>query len=131
MKLQQELFLSFLLDRLVLPAAGNAPSVRKNEFESQLDKSTWAQDLVEPNERPATPIQATARERDRDRTGAGSDSRELMLEVLSHFTRGRHAAADLWVNYDCNVEGEDVLERLVKFLSRVSPTSLRRLPVPR
>ncbi|GAA6025135.1 hypothetical protein JCM8202_005730 [Rhodotorula sphaerocarpa] len=127
LKLQQELFLSFLLDRLVLPAAGNAPSVRKNEFESQLDKSTWAQDLVEPNERPATPIQATARERDRDRTGAGSDSRELMLEVLSHFTRGKHAAADLWVNYDCNVEGEDVLERLVKFLSRgvypVNPAS--------
>lgn len=121
LKLQQELFLSFLLDRLVLPAAGFAPNVRKNELELQLDRSTWAQDLVDPSERPATPIQATSRDRERDRNGgSSSDARELMLEVLSQFARGKQAATALWINYDCNIEGEDVLERLVKFLSRVS-----------
>ncbi|POY71606.1 hypothetical protein BMF94_5391 [Rhodotorula taiwanensis] len=119
LKLQQELFLSFLLDRLVLPAAGFAPNVRKNELELQLDRSTWAQDLVDPSERPATPIQATSRDRERDRNGgSSSDARELMLEVLSQFARGKQAATALWINYDCNIEGEDVLERLVKFLSR-------------
>lgn len=121
LKLQQELFLSFLLDRLVLPAAGFAPNVRKNELESQLDRSTWAQDLVDPDDRPATPVQATSRDRERDRNGgSSSDARELMLEVLSQFARGKQAATALWINYDCNIEGEDVLERLVKFLSRVS-----------
>ncbi|GAA5972950.1 hypothetical protein JCM8115_005875 [Rhodotorula mucilaginosa] len=118
LKLQQELFLSFLLDRLVLPASGSAPSLRKVELETQLDRSTWAQDLVDPNERPSTPTAGSLRDRDRDRHGAASETRELMLEILSHFVRGKHAATDLWVNYDCNVEGEDVLERLVKFLSR-------------
>ena len=119
LKLQQELFLSFLLDRLVLPASGSAPSLRKVELETQLDRSTWAQDLVDPNERASTPTAGSLRDRDRDRHGAASETRELMLEILSHFVRGKHAATDLWVNYDCNVEGEDVLERLVKFLSRV------------
>ncbi|GAA5877623.1 hypothetical protein JCM3774_005361 [Rhodotorula dairenensis] len=118
LKLQQELFLSFLLDRLVLPASGSAPSLRKVELESQLDRSTWAQDLDELNERATPPPTGSVRDRDRDRHGAASETRELMLEILSHFAAGKHAATDLWVNYDCNVEGEDVLERLVKFLSR-------------
>lgn len=43
-----------------------------------------------------------------------------MLEIMSHFARGKHSMVDLWVNYDCNVEGEDLFERLIKFLSRVS-----------
>lgn len=41
LKLQQELFLSFLLDRLILP---NAAGIRKADLESQLDLSTWARD---------------------------------------------------------------------------------------
>jgi hypothetical protein len=34
-------------------------------------------------------------DRDRDRHGAASETRELMLEILSHFVRGKHAATDL------------------------------------
>ena len=48
------------------------------------------------------------------------EARELMLEILAHWARGRYEMVDLWVNYDCNIEGEDLFERFVRFLSRVS-----------
>lgn len=137
LKLQQELFLSFLLDRLVLPPSNVAPGTRKAEIEAQLDQATWAQSLAEPSSTAAKAVPANlttsggrstpvARERERserERDGRGSggaEAKELMLEVLSHFGRGRHAMAEFWTNYDCNVEGEDLFERLVRFLGRVS-----------
>lgn len=139
LKLQQELFLSFLLDRLILP---NAAGIRKADLESQLDLSTWARDSAPSasssgtagggpggdgspagSERASTPASLSASTRDRERSGAGAggpsaESRELMLELLAHLVRPRHSMVDLWVNYDCSVEGEDLYERLVKFLSR-------------
>ncbi|GAA5889769.1 hypothetical protein JCM6882_004317 [Rhodosporidiobolus microsporus] len=129
LKLQQELFLSFLLDRLItIPASAGPGAKSKAELESQLDRSTWAaQDSpAEPttpggNGRPGTPASlssSTNGGRERDRERGSSETRELMLEILGHYARGRYTMVDLWVNYDCNVEGEDLFERLVKFLSR-------------
>ncbi|BGP21002.1 GDP/GTP exchange factor for ARF [Rhodosporidiobolus nylandii] len=122
LKLQQELFLSFLLDRLILPppsSSGAAPN--KAEVENALDRSTWAADSSPAPEtsggRPGTPGSLNGRDRERERYGGG-EIRELMLELLGHYARGKYTMVDLWVNYDCNVEGEDVLERLIKFLSR-------------
>ncbi|CEQ40773.1 SPOSA6832_02437, partial [Sporobolomyces salmonicolor] len=114
LKLQQELFLSFLLDRLIQPLPSTAPGTRKADVESQLDRSTWAQD----DGAPSFGASPNGRERDRERGGAGQETRELMLEILGHFARGKYSMVDLWVNYDCNVEGEDLFERLIKFLSR-------------
>ncbi|GAA5949414.1 hypothetical protein JCM21900_004055 [Sporobolomyces salmonicolor] len=114
LKLQQELFLSFLLDRLIQPLPSTAPGTRKADVESQLDRSTWAQD----DGAPSLGASPNGRERDRERGGAGQETRELMLEILGHFARGKYSMVDLWVNYDCNVEGEDLFERLIKFLSR-------------
>ncbi|GAA5820135.1 hypothetical protein JCM3770_005386 [Rhodotorula araucariae] len=123
LKLQQELFLSFLLDRLILPNPSAASGVGKADVESQLDRATWAQDSALAGSGDAafdrgasTPLSASTRERERG--GPSAESRELMLELLAHFARGRYSMVDLWVNYDCNVEGEDLFERLVKFLSR-------------
>jgi len=118
LKLQQELFLSFLLDRLILPPS-ITPGTRKADVETALDRSTWLQDDGE-DRRPSS-ASPGSRERERDREkGPSAETRELMLEIISHFARGKHSMADLWVNYDCNVEGEDLFERLIKFLSRVS-----------
>lgn len=124
LKLQQELFLSFLLDRLILPNA--PPNVRKADLETELDRATWAQDSTDStaSARPSTPLSASVREKDRDRAGPSAESRALMLEILGHFVRGKYSMVDLWVNYDCNIEGEDLYERLVKFLSRVSQAVL-------
>ncbi|BGP52381.1 GDP/GTP exchange factor for ARF [Rhodotorula kratochvilovae] len=123
LKLQQELFLSFLLDRLILPSSSAASSVRKADLESQLDLSTWAQDSApsatgDSSSERGVPTPLSASTRERERGGPSAESRELMLELLAHFARARYSMVDLWVNYDCNVEGEDLFERLVKFLSR-------------
>ncbi|GAA6009496.1 hypothetical protein JCM10207_003803 [Rhodosporidiobolus poonsookiae] len=158
LKLQQELFLSFLLDRLVLPSSSSAAAAQgaktKADLETLLDRSTWAAaDAAAgagPGEgggggggaRPGTPSSLSSsvngrereRERDRERDRGGSETRELMLEILGHVARGKYALVDLWVNYDCSVEGEDLVERLVRFLSRgvypshPSPLSLSLAP---
>lgn len=118
LKLQQELFLSFLLDRLILPPS-IAPGARKADVETALDRSTWLKD--EGEDRRPSSASTVSRERERDREkGPSAETRELMLEIISHFARGKYPMVDLWVNYDCNVEGEDLFERLIKFLSRVS-----------
>lgn len=130
LKLQQELFLSFLLDRLVQPLSSTAPGARKAEIEAQLDLATWAKDASESGTNSLTASvngrdRERERERDRERGGLNTEARELMLEILGHFARGKYSLVDFWVNYDCNVDGEDLFERLVKFLSRVSLESLR------
>lgn len=128
LKLQQELFLSFLMDRLVLPLPSTAPGTRKAEMESQLDASTWGGEGRETG--TSTPQGGREREREREKESRGSaEARELMMEVMGHLARGEFALVDLWVNYDCNIECEDLYERVVKFLSRVSstqPTATRR-----
>jgi len=127
LKLQQELFLSFLLDRLILPPSV-APGTRKADVEIALDRSTWLKDEEEDRRPLSASTSGRERERERDK-GPSAETRELMLEIISHFARGKHSMVDLWVNYDCNVEGEDLFERLIKFLSRVSlPYSPRHNP---
>ncbi|GAA5880201.1 hypothetical protein JCM8547_006589 [Rhodosporidiobolus lusitaniae] len=131
LKLQQELFLSFLLDRLTLPPSSAASAKSKAEIESQLDRSTWAAQDSASSDGPATPGGGNGRpgtpsslsssvsgRADRERDRGSSETRELMLEILGNYARGSHTMVDLWVNYDCAVEGEDLFERLVKFLSR-------------
>ncbi|KAM0791993.1 hypothetical protein ACM66B_007105 [Microbotryomycetes sp. NB124-2] len=148
LKLQQELFLSFLLDRLVLAPSGVGPGARKGDVEAQLDLTTWAATVADVSKDKlaqqaggtgaaaggggggasggrSTPIGGGGRDRERSERDRGSfEAKELMLEILSNFGRGRHSMADYWVNYDCNVEGEDLFERLIRFLSRgVFPSS--------
>ncbi|KAK4046649.1 GDP/GTP exchange factor for ARF [Microbotryomycetes sp. JL201] len=130
LKLQQELFLSFLLDRLILAPSNVAPGTRKADIEAQLDVSTWASTFTNVAKDRAMQAAQTGgasggrstpvgRDRERSERDRGSfEAKELMLEILSNFGRGRHAMADYWVNYDCNLEGEDLFERLVRFLSR-------------
>ncbi len=116
LRLQQELFLSFLLDRLVQPLPSTAPGTRKAEVEAALDAATWAAE-GEPGLVTGKDRERWERERERSGREAG-EARELMLDILGHFARGRFDMVDLWVNYDCNVEGEDLAERLIKFFSR-------------
>lgn len=116
LKLQQELFLSFLMDRLLLPPASTPAGTRKAEIESALDASTWAGERVDQGSSTPTGTSRSTKE-GRDNV----EARELMMEVLGHLSRGQFAMVDLWVNYDCNIECEDLYERLIKFLSRVRP----------
>lgn len=138
LKLQQELFISFLVDRLVRPVGNAAALTRKGEMESELDASTWNVDesanmaiATQKNAHLSTP---TSERRSSGSLGQSvgpsstntryqplpvSESRDLMLEYLVQFARAPDFMTNLWINYDCNVDCEDLFERLVKFFSRV------------
>lgn len=128
LKLQQELFLSYLLDRLVVAPPSStpiAPGGRKVELENILDLNTWnSLDLIE-----STGINTgysngnggynlSSNGGGRERGGREAEARELMLETVGHFSKGDDLV-DIWVNYDCHIEGEDLFERMIKFLCRV------------
>lgn len=117
LKLQYELFVSFLLDRLVVPLPSTAAGTRKSEVESQLDQATWAAD-PSAEEMIGTPNSGPNNTREKEAREGSAEARELMLEILCHVARGSYGVVDLWVNYDCNIEGEDLFERLIKFLCR-------------
>lgn len=163
LKLQQELFLSFLMDRLIRPLPGsshnaNVGGPRKGEMESELDASTWnveetpamppftvnAQGAGGPMKSPHSGLSTPSGERrssgasssgaqisgrgDRAAavvqfSGPAQEARDLMLEYLAQYARAPEFMTNLWVNYDCNVDCEDLFERLIKFFSRVRPLS--------
>lgn len=115
LKLQQELYLSFLIERLT-PPANNLISAFNAEFsnENGSGDSPQASGVSTPN---------TSRERHLRSSGenifATGEVRELLMESLGHFTRDPSFMVDLWVNYDCNIDCVDLFEELVKFLSKV------------
>lgn len=140
LKLQQELFISFLVDRLVRPVGNASVHGRKGEMESELDATTW--NIDDNTSAAVTPIKNShllSPQGERRSSGnltqsvgpnpsharyqplPGSESRDLMLEYLVQFARAPDFMTNLWINYDCNVDCEDLFERLIKFFSRVSP----------
>jgi len=46
-----------------------------------------------------------------------------MLETLAQVASKPSFMVDCWVNFDCSTESEDMFERLIAFLIRVSITS--------
>ena len=148
LKLQQELFFSFLVDRLIRPAGSlTSAGARKGEMESELDAHTWnvAESPVSGHSSvtlAGTPMKSVHSLGGTERRSSGSltqsggpssggsrqqqavfthanEARELMLEYLAQYARAPDFMTNLWINYDCNVDCEDLFERLIKFLSRV------------
>ena len=70
-------------------------------------------------ERPSTP------KSNAHLPSVAADTRELMLETLGQLMLNRNFMVDLWVNFDCDPESEDVFERMVDFLAKVSPGARR------
>ena len=119
LKLQLELFLSFIVDRLVVPP--DAPPghlARKQEIEARLDGLTWR---AEPALKDFLYAQPVAQQQGREQwpsTGSFDSAKELLLELVAQVARRPQLARDLWANYDCDVECDDVFERLVRFFCR-------------
>ncbi|KAJ7197212.1 hypothetical protein GGX14DRAFT_471834 [Mycena pura] len=119
LKLQQELFLAFTIDRLAPPTL---PPGKKGNG------------LVTASPRPGTPTPATPvpgpPEVQQDgETGtatptrvlvapARGETRDLVLETLSQIARRPSFMVDLYVNYDCDINCENLFERLVEFLTK-------------
>ncbi|KAF8606445.1 Sec7-domain-containing protein [Ceratobasidium sp. AG-I] len=118
LKLQRELFLSFLVVRL-------EPTGPVNDGKQAGGKPGSGTDTPSGIARPGTPSLGTPRTPALGAPKAGAIPggvdpalRELMLETLVLISREPSFMVDLWANYDCDVNCEDVFERLIGFLTK-------------
>ncbi|KAJ7074218.1 hypothetical protein C8F01DRAFT_1099675 [Mycena amicta] len=116
LKLQQELYLAFTIDRLAPPLL---PPGKKG--------------TIINSPRPGTPVPGTPvlgpPEKDTE-TGAATptrvvlvtpargETRDLVLETLSQIAQHPSFMVDLYINYDCDINCENLFERLVDFLTK-------------
>ncbi|ORZ01929.1 hypothetical protein BCR41DRAFT_342440 [Lobosporangium transversale] len=121
LKLQQELFLSFLLDRLSPPASALKPLPFNPDF-GDPPRSIVNTPEPESSSRAGSPnpsLKSSKGER-LDTTVAQGEVRELLLECLGQFARAPTFMVDLWVNYDCGLDCGDLFQDMIKFLTRNS-----------
>ena len=123
LKLQQELFLAFTIDRLA-PSAPTRAQIASMIQQRGLSSSPRPGTPVPGTPGPSTPVVSEIEENASPAkpaiTPAKGETRELMLETLSHIARYPGFMVDLFVNYDCDVNCEDLFERLVDFLTKVT-----------
>jgi brefeldin A-resistance guanine nucleotide exchange factor 1 len=140
LKLQTELFLSFAMDRLAPPITILPPKVQLSIKTGGHDRKNVSQPGTP---RPDTPLsgdsavdslipeefsqgEQTPPASRRTVMPAKGLTRELMLETVGFIGRRSTFMVDLWVNYDCDVNCEDIFERLIGFITRVRGTSVIR-----
>lgn len=118
LKLQQELFLAFTIDRLAPPAP--LSSVRKGALTPTPGTPSSASPLLtatdigpESAKSVATPRPPVAP------APARGETREIMLETLNQISRHPSFMVDLYVNYDCDPNCDNMFERLIGFLTQV------------
>ncbi|KAG0329161.1 GDP/GTP exchange factor for ARF [Dissophora globulifera] len=121
LKLQQELFLSFLLERLSPPAFALKPLPVNPDF-GEPHRPTVATPEPEAGSRTGSPSPSTKSSKGdkQDTTTAHGEVRELLLECLGQFARSPTFMVDLWVNYDCGLDCSDMFQEMIKFLTRNS-----------
>ena len=127
LKLQQELFLAFTIDRLAPPIP--LSSVRKGVLTptpstpSNSSPLLTATEIGPESRKPvATPRPPVAP------APARGETREIMLETLKQISRHPSFMVDLYVNYDCDPNCDNMFERLIEFLTQVGIRILSLLP---
>ncbi len=121
LKLQQELFVAFTIDRLAPPP----PVGSKN--------TNLVQKTLTGSPRPGTPVPSTPLlgppEYDPEKipttprllvAPARGDTRELLLETVTQISRHPSFMVDLYANYDCDMNCENMFERLIEFAAKVA-----------
>lgn len=121
LKLQQELFLAFTIDRLVAP------------FQDPHGKGSKKGQYVSP--RPGTPATPNTEDGRSDAEKihanfhisskvhappARGGLRDLILETLGQISDQPSFMVDLYTNYDCDINCENLFEKLIDFLTHVS-----------
>ncbi|KIK98831.1 hypothetical protein PAXRUDRAFT_823441 [Paxillus rubicundulus Ve08.2h10] len=118
LKLQQELYLAFSIDRLAAPPLLKPGITKRNQTNSPrpgasalstpiLGPVDTELDLEKGSPVPSRPPVQPAR----------GDTRDLMLEILSQISRHPSFMVDLYTNYDCDINCENLFERLIEFLT--------------
>lgn len=132
LKLQQELFLAFTIDRLALPSSTHP---KGSHAAALAGKRTYTGSPRTNTPRPGTPMLYSkggpdGEQQDQEFEGAAAPSRiliapargetrNLILETLSQISRYPSFMVDLYANYDCDINCENLFERLVDFLTKV------------
>ncbi|KAJ7632227.1 hypothetical protein FB45DRAFT_989797 [Roridomyces roridus] len=112
LKFQQELFLAFTIDRLAPPPP---PPGRK-----QPNNGLYAGSPRPGTPAPASPALAPPEAKPEHEAGtatptkavvppARGETRDLMLEILSQISRHPSFMVDLYINYDCDINCENLL----------------------
>jgi len=125
LKLQQELFLTFTIDRLtpppLPPGKGNALTASRSRGFSPSPR------LGTPNAN-TSPLLLPVDKPESDSTSTPSrllvppakgETRDLILETLSQIAGHASFMVDLYTNYDCDPNCENLFERLIDFLTKV------------
>ncbi|KAK7023901.1 SEC7 domain-containing protein [Favolaschia claudopus] len=119
LKLQQELFLAFTIDRLAPPAP--PPGKRAN--------GQYAASPRPGTPVPGTPILGPPEAKQDSESGvatpsrvlvapARGETRDLILETMGQISRHPSFMVDLYINYDCDINSENLFERLIDFLTK-------------
>lgn len=136
LKLQQELFIFFLIERLSSPTGPGAGNRNVSVDLDDEGKITFVSSRID-NEarvgtvevRSASPNMFLGKSTDYPRQSKNystseqlaitAEVRELLLESLLQFARMPTFMVDLWYNYDCDLTCGDLFEELIQFLSKV------------
>ncbi|UZJ57201.1 hypothetical protein CBS101457_006521 [Exobasidium rhododendri] len=129
LKLQYELFLNFLLDRLsptfplaLEPWKDEASNLLAMQRANLMDsRGVRRSDTPETPAAPPPPPMP----RSSDRAPAHGETREMMLEtlglLLGAYQPNRYnndSMLELWINYDCDVDCDNLFEKVIHFLCR-------------
>ncbi|KAF9199600.1 GDP/GTP exchange factor for ARF [Haplosporangium sp. Z 27] len=120
LKLQQELFLSFLLDRLSPPTFALKPLPPNPDFGEPPRPTVSTPDSNSSRAGSPSPSVKSSKGDKSETTVAHGEVRELLLECLGQFARAPTFMVDLWVNYDCGLDCGDLFQDMIKFLTRNS-----------
>ena len=121
LKLQQELFLAFTIDRLAPPLQPNlAIAGKKGAYSGTPRPGTPVTPKLKPHviDLGTEPEKGVASSRVSVAPAQG-ETRNLILETLTQISRHSSFMVDLFVNYDCDINCENIFERLVDFLTKV------------
>ncbi|KAJ8519864.1 hypothetical protein ONZ45_g3215 [Pleurotus djamor] len=115
LKLQLELFLAFTIDRLAPPPMNRAQALSKKS-------------AVPASPHPATPTLGPPPEPETEEGSATptrvlvaparGETRDQLLEALTQVSRNPSFMVDLYTNYDCDINCENMFERLIDFLTK-------------
>ncbi|KIY43680.1 Sec7-domain-containing protein [Fistulina hepatica ATCC 64428] len=118
LKLQQELFIAFTIDRL-------APYVPTAITRQYSDNAGGRKGML-ASPRPGTPMLDADRDVDSGTSTpprilvapARGQIRDLILETFGQIARHPSFMVDLYTNYDCDINCENLFERLIDFLTK-------------